>query len=224
MSRHVHRSSPARPPGRHRHRRPGGARRRCSSSRGRVDTAAGGDVVRNVEVAGTARRGRRPGRSSTPRSTAYAADLAAGRRCSCVTPNGTYDTTAAELGLAVDVEATAEAALDAGRGFVLARPFQWLRSLASPHEVEPGAHRRRGRRAEATIIALEGEARVPPTEPTFDLADDGSLALVAGIDGSGIDPADVAAALPPPRSPSGAGRATTARSSSRSNRPNRSRR
>lgn len=158
-----------------------------------VDAAAGSDIVRNVEVAGEAVGGTdRAGLEAEIQ--AYADGLAAAP-VHLEAPEGTYQTTGAGIGLGVDVDATIEAVLDAGRGFVLGRPFRWAASFVAPHQVDPVLTVDQ-LIAGATIIGLEGEARTLPTEPSFGLAEDGSLTLVAGADGSGIDPADVAAALP----------------------------
>jgi vancomycin resistance protein YoaR len=158
-----------------------------------IDAATGGDVVRNVEVAGLDVGGDTRAELDAE-LTAYATELGASP-VAIVTPNGTYETTAAALGLAVDVEATAADVLDAGQGFVLARPFSWMASFASGHEVEP-TFTVDPAATTTELLALEGESRTLPTEPTFTIGDDGTVQLVAGVDGSGLDPTDVADALP----------------------------
>ena len=158
-----------------------------------IDTAVGGDVVRNVEVAGHPVGGDE--RAELEAEVQAYADRLAATLVQLATSQGTYETTSAEIGLAVDVGATVEAALDAGRGFALARPLEWLASFVSPHEVEP-VLTVDIETTTAAVVALEGEARLLPTEPTFQLGDDGALALVAGVPGSGLDPGDVAVALP----------------------------
>jgi vancomycin resistance protein YoaR len=158
-----------------------------------VDTATGSDTVRNVEVAGAP-----VGGDSSDAVTAQVqawADALATTPVEVRTETAAHLTTAAEVGLTVDVEATTERVLDAGRGFVLVRPLTWLASFWNPHEIDPVLVVDEAVTAEG-ILAAQGDARVPPTEPTFTLADDGTLALVAGIDGTGIDPAALAAALP----------------------------
>ena len=50
------------------------------------------------------------------------------------TGDGILETTLGELGIAVDQEATVQAALDAGRGSMLVRPFDWLHSFIDPHD------------------------------------------------------------------------------------------
>ena len=56
----------------------------------------------------------------------------------------------------------------------------------------------------ATVVALEGDARTPPTEPTVELVD-GAFEVVPGVDGAGLDTAEIAAAAarasPRPRWP-----------------------
>jgi vancomycin resistance protein YoaR len=158
-----------------------------------IDTATGGDVVRNVELAGRPVGGDE--RTELDGTIAAYTDQLATTPVRLVTPNGELTTTAAELGVSVDADATRQAVLDAGRGFAPARPLQWLASMVSPHEVDPVVDVDAAT-VSATVIALEGENRVLPTEPTFQLGDDGALDLVAGVPGTGLDPADVAAALP----------------------------
>lgn len=158
-----------------------------------ADAAAGGDVVRNVEVAGRDVGG--DTRAELDDELADYGTALAAMPVELVTPNGTYTSTAADLGLTLDVAATTSDVLDAGRGFVLARPFSWMGSFASPHEIDPTFVVDQAIAA-TTIVGLEGESRLLPTEPTFQIGDDGTVQLVAGIDGSGLDPAEVAAALP----------------------------
>jgi vancomycin resistance protein YoaR len=158
-----------------------------------VDTATGADVVRNVEVAGTPVGG--DSEEAVSAQVQAWADALATTPVEVRTAAAAHLTTAADVGLTVDVEATTERVVDAGRGFVLARPLTWLASFWNPHEIDPVLVVDEAVTAEG-ILAAQGDARVPPTEPTFALAEDGSLALVAGVDGTGIDPATLADALP----------------------------
>jgi vancomycin resistance protein YoaR len=158
-----------------------------------VDAAAGGDVVRNVELDGTSVGGQE--RAELDASVAaYATELASAP-VRLVTPEATYDTTAADLGLGVDAEATAEAVLDAGRGFPLLRPFGWVASFVRPLAVDPVLTVAEVVAA-ATIVALEGDARTLPIEPTMAVDGDGRVVLVPGVPGSGLLAADVADRLP----------------------------
>ena len=157
-----------------------------------VDTAAGGDVVRNVELAG-----RPVGGDETAELRAgleaYAAELA-GRTVRLVSSQGELLTTAGELGLTVDVEATVDRVLDVGQDPAVLRPVRWLTSFVSPHEVDP-VLRADVDVAYHAILALEGENRVPPIEPAMVL-EEGRVALTPGQPGSGIDVPSVAERLP----------------------------
>ena len=158
-----------------------------------VDTATGSDVVRNTELAGVPVGG--DSQEAVEARVLAWADTLATTPVEVRTADTAHLSTAAELGLTVDVEATTQNVLDAGQGFVLARPLTWLASFWSPNEVDPVLVVDEAATAEG-LLAAQGESRVPPTEPTFAQADDGSLTLVAGVDGTGIDPAALADALP----------------------------
>jgi vancomycin resistance protein YoaR len=158
-----------------------------------ADTAAGGDVVRNVELAGTDVGGQ-DREELDAAIDEYAAELGAAT-VQIVTPAGTYDTTGAELGLGVDREATAAAVLEAGRGFAPLRPFRWAASFVAPYDVDPVLAVDEAAAA-PTIEGLEGTARVLPTEPTIALDGDGRVVLVPGVPGSGLLASDVAEELP----------------------------
>ena len=107
----------------------------------------------------------------------------------------TYRTTAAELGLMLDEDRTVERALEIGDdAFVLLRPFDWAASFLREREA-PLVFRVGEDQVATSVVALEGEDRVPATEPTVELVD-GSFRVVPGRNGTGIDPAEVAAALP----------------------------
>ena len=157
-----------------------------------VDTASGGDVVRNVEVVGRPVGGQEDAELRSGLE-ALAAELT-GRTVRLVTSRGELTTTAGELGLSLDVDATVERVLDAGRGNVVLRPVRWLTSFVSPHDVEP-VLRSDVDTAYHTILALEGDQRVPPIEPAMTV-DHGRLALVPGEPGSGIDVDAVSERLP----------------------------
>src|SRR5688572_2773849 len=100
-----------------------------------VDTASGGDVVRNVEVVGRPVGGQEDAELRAELEAA-AAEIA-GRTVRLVTSRGELETTAGELGLSLDVGATVERVLEAGRGNVVLRPVRWVTSFVSPHDVEP---------------------------------------------------------------------------------------
>ena len=105
------------------------------------------------------------------------------------------DTTAAELGLQVDVAATTAAAQAVGRHDPgPAGPLRWLKSLAFDR---PVALRLAVDRAQAieTIERLEGDRRTNPVEPALSAKSSGVTA-VPGKPGVGIDVDDVMARLP----------------------------
>lgn len=158
-----------------------------------VDTASGADVVRNVELGGEVDVGGTEQEELRAAVEAYAAELAE-RRVRLVTPTDEFETTTADLGLRVDVDATVERVLDAGRDPAVLRPLRWLTSFVAPHQVDP-VLRSDVDTAYHTIIGLEGELRVPPVEPSMAL-EDGGLVLVPGVPGSGIDVGAVSARLP----------------------------
>jgi vancomycin resistance protein YoaR len=111
------------------------------------------------------------------------------------TDRRSYRTTAAELGLSVDEDRTVERALDVGDdAFVLLRPFDWAASFLRQREA-PVVFRVSQDQVATSVVAIEGEDRVPATEPTVELVD-GEFRVVPGRPGVGIDPADVAEALP----------------------------
>ena len=155
--------------------------------------SAGGEVVRNVELAG-ADIGGFSSDELLDEVTELDTELA-DRAVRIVTAERTYDTTAAEIGLRVDPVATAQAALDEGRSVVLPlRPFRWLASFAVAHDA-PIRYAVDEQVARATLRELEGDALVSPVEPTIVSTDGGPFEVVPGEPGSGIDPATLATAL-----------------------------
>lgn len=109
-------------------------------------------------------------------------------------PETTITTNAADAGLRVDAEATAEAVNDEGRGFVLARPFGWLGRFFSPSTVD--LHFAAAELADAPALnELEASIATDPVEPSVELVD-GAFALVAGQPGLGIAPQTILDQLP----------------------------
>ena len=106
-----------------------------------------------------------------------------------------HETTAAEIGLVVDEARTRESALDVGdSSFLLARPLSWAWSLVSQRQA-PLQLQVDEVQVATQVVALEGDARVAPTEPTVQLVD-GAFEVVPGEDGTGLDPAEIANRLP----------------------------
>ena len=157
-----------------------------------VDSSSGG-VARNVKLAGVD-----VGGLSEDQLTARVADVAASYKETPVelaVGDVVYETTAEDIGLVVDEGATTSSALDAGdSSFVPARPFAWALSLVSEKQA-PLHFQVNAEQVATKVVELEGDARTPPTEPTVELVD-GAFAVVPGVDGKGLDPADIAHQLP----------------------------
>ena len=159
-----------------------------------IDTgAAGGEVLRNVQLAGSD-----VGGMSSDDLLDRVAELDADLRDRTIrieTPDAEYETTAEELGLQVDEIATAEAALGEGRNAVLPlRPLSWLAGFAEPRDAS--IHFEVDQQVVRTAVRqLEGDALQAPREPTIESADGGPFVVVPGEPGSGIDPEILATAL-----------------------------
>jgi vancomycin resistance protein YoaR len=184
-----------------------------------VDTAAlSGQVMRNVEVAGRPVGGL--GEASLPEVMADIGDELAARKVKITASDSAgdgnttagalgiaadavqtpaqdkvYETTAGELGLSIDAEATAKAALDAGRSDSLfIRPFRWLGSFFSPRQVDVRYSVMQSQ-VQAKMSELQGADLTAPHPPTIQLGAQG-FAAVPGVPGRGIDTDDIAAQLP----------------------------
>ncbi len=159
-----------------------------------VDTAAlSGQVMRNVEVAGREVGGL--GEASLPEVMEEVNAELAARPVTVTSGDAVYETTAGDLGLAVDTEATAQAALDAGRrDSLLTRPMSWLTSFFSPREVDV-EYAVTQAQVVLKMTELQGADIVGAQDPTIQLGPEGWVA-VPGTPGEGIDPEQVAADLP----------------------------
>ncbi len=159
-----------------------------------IDTgAAGGEVLRNVELAGSDIGGL--GSDDLLLRVEDLDEDMSERPVRIRTPEAGYETTAEEIGLSIDVVATAEAALDAGRTAILpARPLGWLAAFLSAREVDV-RYEVDVEVARAALRQLEGDAQVSPVEPTIRSVDGDPFEAVPGIPGTGIDPDTLAVAL-----------------------------
>ena len=157
-----------------------------------VDTRDEDRVVRNVTLAGVD-----IGTMSEAELTDTVAELAEGYQDTEVTletPERTIETTVGELGAKVDEEATVAAAMDIGRdGSFVARPVAWWQSFLEG-DVSPVIFRANPVRVEDALVTLQGQERTPPVEPGLELVE-GRYEVVPGVDGEGIDQADVLAGL-----------------------------
>jgi vancomycin resistance protein YoaR len=159
-----------------------------------IDTAAlSGQVRRNVEVAGRPVGGL--GEASLPEVMSSIAEEVAARPVRITSGDKTYEATAGEIGLALDEQATSEAALDVGRGDPLfQQPFSWLRSFFTPRDVEV-QYTVSGPTATAKMVELQGADLTPARDPTITLGQQG-WALVPGVPGEGIDTETLVDELP----------------------------
>jgi vancomycin resistance protein YoaR len=151
-----------------------------------------GEAMRNVEIAGRAVGGR-----GVEALEAVAEDVASGYADASVviaTPDGDIETDAAAIGLAVDVDATVERALDVGRDDPLPlRPLRWLTGLVSSREAGVDVSVDRGA-LRALVAEQDPTGRTEPVEPGI-TAEDGQLAVVLGEPGEGIDAESIADAI-----------------------------
>jgi vancomycin resistance protein YoaR len=151
------------------------------------------DVPRNVELAGADISGF--DRDQLADQVGETASAFADTPVELVAGDVVHEASAEDLGLALDEEATAQAALDVGdSSFLLARPFAWGLSFVTTREAPVLLRVDEDALADA-VIALEGDGRTPPTEPAVELVD-GQLDVVPGKDGEGLDTAAIARQLP----------------------------
>jgi len=150
-----------------------------------------GDVLPDVTLAGREVRGY--DESELAATIAEVADQFARATIVVEAPAGSFESTIADLGVRVDEEATARAALDAGRqGGLPRRVLTWARNFLASREIGVAIDVDRSVLDPAIVEADPG--RVPPTEPFLEVAD-GQLVAREGTNGEGLDPAVVAERL-----------------------------
>lgn len=104
-----------------------------------------------------------------------------------------FQATVPELGATVDQERSVRDALAVGRrGSIARRFYEWARSFVKPVKL-PVAITVDERKLDQ-IVAERDKGRIPPVEPSLAVAD-GHLAGVAGKNGRGVDPAQLAKTL-----------------------------
>lgn len=103
--------------------------------------------------------------------------------------------TAGDLGMSIDVDATVDRAWAVGRGDAIpTRPLRWLRSIVATRDLD-AVLQVDGAQLDEQLAALEGDKRSDPVEPSLNAAEDG-VVVVPGKDGVELTTASVAAALP----------------------------
>lgn len=159
-----------------------------------IDDAVTGDrVMRNTELAGVS-----VGGLDRTELSAVVEDLAGELPGTEVQIDGgdiEFDSTAGDLGIRIDVEATTSAVEDVGTTTPLwQRPLEWVGSFFTPRAA-PVELAVDDKQMDATLTELEGDKRVAPTEPTMTVTD-GVAKLVPGVNGVRTDTAVVHEALP----------------------------
>ncbi|HSH58885.1 MAG TPA: VanW family protein [Acidimicrobiales bacterium] len=158
-----------------------------------IDSHGRDGVQRNVTLAGQGIGG-----LSRDQLTAVVGEMASRYVTAQVrveAPGGGFDTDSHSLGLAVQEQATVEAALEVGRsGSVVSRLRGWVASLVRPRQapVRIGVDRGFVYRVVAT---RDPGPRVPALEPTLNVVR-GKLVAVEGKPGRGIDAREVIKKLP----------------------------
>lgn len=155
--------------------------------------AAQGGVLPRVTLQGDA-----VGGASREELRASVAEVAAGFAATPVeirTGERVVTTTAGELGVSIDQEATVQRVLDTGRqGFFLRRFASWVGSLFGDRAVTVALKIDQAT-VERTVAALDADPALAPVEPSFVVAEGGALQAVAGRAGTRMEAADVLEAL-----------------------------
>ncbi len=157
-----------------------------------IDTSRhSGTVARNVTI-----DGRPVGDLEEPQLRTVIASIAQDWAQTPVhldTPRGRFETTLGQLGVSLDQDALARAAMTAGTtGSMLEQFGSWLSSLLDPRRV-PLTFTVDESKATAAVAEAEAANHVDPVEPTLQ-AGETAITAVAGIPGATIDAPAVAAA------------------------------
>jgi vancomycin resistance protein YoaR len=158
-----------------------------------IDSSAGNATVsRNVEIAG-----KDIGKLREEKVVAVVKDLSddfSKTKVRIETSKATYESTAADLGLEIDQEATVADALDVGKDDALpVKPFFWLASFVSARKADVKYNVREDA-LRMQLALLEGDDAVQPAEPAI-VASADVVNVRAGTPGSALDPKTVAKRL-----------------------------
>ncbi|MBA3654685.1 MAG: VanW family protein [Actinobacteria bacterium] len=157
------------------------------------DGGRGTQVASNVSLVGTAIQGLK-GRALDAK-VAKVAERIERAEIKVRAPKGGFTTSAPELKLRVDRDATARAALSVGRGGnIITRSWAWMKAFVDDRK----APLRSTASADATyavVAAKDKGPHKPAIEPTLKL-EKGEFVAAPGKKGTGIDPADVLDKLP----------------------------
>jgi vancomycin resistance protein YoaR len=151
--------------------------------------AHAGKPLRGVEVAGRAVGGL--GHERLDDAVADVADQYADTAIVVHTPDGDLKTTADAVGLTIDVDATAKAAVDKGRNDALPlRPLRWLTSIMGHREAGVVGKVDRAK-VRAVVSRDDPTSRNEANEPGI-TGEDGEIAVVLGEKGKGLDADEIA--------------------------------
>lgn len=146
---------------------------------------AEGEPLRNVEIAGRPVGGLNP--AALDATLQELAEEYPASEVEVTTPDGSITLQGAEVGLALDVEATAGDVLAVGRqGSVSSRFTSWAGALLAPRTSTATVTVERALVEEA-VVERDPTGRVEPTEPGIAVRD-GALVTVPGVAGEGLDP------------------------------------
>ncbi len=150
-----------------------------------IDSASNsGQVPRNTVLLGDDIGGLSA--NATREQVAAASDELASRPVTITTDAGTLETTAGELGLTLDQDATVDAALHADeQDSSVLRPISWLMAFGDPYVVELQWQLDRTQLAAATA-AVQAKNRVDAQEPNIRVTDSG-FEVVPGVVGRNLD-------------------------------------
>ena len=148
-----------------------------------------GKVDRNVEVGGESLGG--TDEDAVPDALSGLAERVAARPVTILNGDQTYETTAGELGLSLDAEATSETVRAAGGS----DPISWAQSFFSTEEI-PLQYEISEAVVQQRLTELQGADITAPVEPTIGLGEGDQFVVTPGQAGSGIDGREVAALLP----------------------------
>ncbi len=156
------------------------------------DWQDGASVARNVELAGDPVGGFSP--AELERSVRRLADELPGTEVHLELGEDVLRTTAGEMGIEVDAEATLRRVQRIGSSDPLpTRPVRWLRAIFSPRKAEVAVVVDSERLA-AALRKVEGDRRSEPVEPTIQAGE--TVEAVEGTPGRRITVNDVVRAIP----------------------------
>jgi vancomycin resistance protein YoaR len=158
-----------------------------------IDSSAGNATVsRNVEISS-----RDIGKFREEKVVAVVKDLSddfSKTKVRIESSKGTYESTAADLGLEIDQDATVADALDVGKDDALpVKPFFWLASFVSARKADV-KYKVRDDALRMQLALLEGADAVQPAEPAI-VASADVVGVRAGTPGSALDPETIAKRL-----------------------------